>query len=141
VSKLEVEEPPRPPRGLLLGLAVVGIVVAAAIAGIFALRLQPPLAGSSVAPDTVIMPVGVGANTGLSFTPQTVTVVIGVNSSLTFINKDSVVHTVTATDKSFNSGDIQPGQSYTYNFTSPGTFTYYCVYHSWMKGTVKVVSR
>ena len=124
----------------MLGLAVVGIVVAASIAGIFALRLQPPLAGGSVAPGTVIMPVGVGANTGLSFTPPTVTVVIGVNSSLTFVNKDSVVHTVTATDKSFNSGDIQPGQSFTYNFTSPGTFTYYCVYHSWMKGTVKVVS-
>jgi len=137
---MEVEENKGPPRGILLSFGVIGIVVAAALAGVFVFRLQPPLASSSVPPDTVIMPVGVGSNTGLSFNPPSVVVVLGVNSTLTWTNEDSVVHTVTATDKSFNSGDIQPGQSFSWNFTSPGTYTYYCIYHSWMKGTVTVIS-
>jgi plastocyanin len=112
----------------------------AAIAGLFIFRLQPALGGQCGGADTVCMPVGVGSNTALSFSPVKIVVIIGVNNTVTFTNKDSATHTVTATDKSFNSGDIKAGQSWTYTFSTAGTFDYYCIYHSWMKGTVVVMA-
>ena len=73
------------------------------------------------------------------YSPDTITVVMGVNSTVTWTNNDDAPHTVTASGGSFNSGNIDPGQSWTYKFTSPGTYAYYCSYHSWMKGTVIVL--
>ena len=74
------------------------------------------------------------------FSPSTITVVIGLNNTVDWINDDSVPHTVTANDGSFSSGNLNPGDSYSFTFTSPGTYTYHCSYHPWMKGTVIVKS-
>jgi plastocyanin len=137
---VEVEEQVGPPRGLLLGLGLIGLVVGGAIAGEFVLRVQPALSSGGAVAGGVIMPVGVGSNTALNFSPSTIVVVIGVNNTVTFTNKDSVTHTVTATDNSFNSGDIKAGQSWTNTFTTPGTFTFYCIYHHWMLGSIVVES-
>ncbi len=136
---MEVEESSGPPRGLLLSLGVIGIILGGAIAGIFVLRLQPGLSGGTAAAGSVIMPVGVGSNTALNFSPARIVVIIGSNNTVTFTNKDAVTHTVTATDGSFDSKDIGAGKSWTYTFPTAGTFTYYCIYHStWMRGTVVV---
>jgi len=137
---MEVEDNSGPPRGILLGFAVIGIVLAAAIVGIFAFKLQPGLGGGTAAAGTVLMPVGVGSDTSVNFSPATITVIIGQNNTVTFVNKDSVVHTVTANDGSFDSGNIAAGASWTYTFTTAGNFTYHCVYHHWMVGTVIVLS-
>ena len=72
------------------------------------------------------------------YSPSTLTVVIGVNNTVTWVNNDDVPHTVTASDGSFNSGNLNAGQSWSHTFTTPGTYTYYCSYHSWMKGTIIV---
>jgi len=72
------------------------------------------------------------------FSPSTITVVIGVNNTVVWNNDDSVPHTVTANDGSFSSGNLNPGDSYSFTFTTPGTYAYHCSYHSWMKGTVIV---
>ena len=74
------------------------------------------------------------------YSPQSITVVVGVNSTVTWVNNDNAPHTVTATDGSFNSGNIDAGQSWTHTFTTPGTYDYYCAYHPWMKGTIIVVA-
>ena len=137
---MEVEEQVGPPRILLLGIGVVGILVGVSIAAEFVFNLQPAIGGGVAAAGTVIMPVGVGSNTALTFSPSMIVVIIGVNNTVTFTNKDSVTHTVTATDGSFNSGDIPAGQSWTNTFATPGTFSFYCIYHSWMKGTIVVES-
>src|SRR2546427_251431 len=72
-------------------------------------------------------------------TPATITVVVGVNNTVVWTNNDSVFHTVTATDRSFNSGTIFSGQTWSHTFTQPGTYSYYfCQYHPWMKGTLIV---
>jgi plastocyanin len=65
-------------------------------------------------------------------------VVLGVNNTVAWTNDDSAPHTVTADDGSFSSGNLNPGDSYTYTFTTPGTYAYHCNYHSWMKGTIIV---
>lgn len=138
---MEIEERMGPPRGLLLGLGLVGVIIGAALAGEFIFRLQPALVtGAAAPPGTVIMPLGVGSNTALNFSPATITVIIGQNNTVTFANKDQAPHTVTADDGSFNSGNLNPGESWTYTFNTPGTFHYHCTYHSWMTGTVVVLA-
>jgi plastocyanin len=76
------------------------------------------------------------------YTPDTITVVIGVNNSVIWTNDDSAAHTVTSTSAStgacLDSGNMGSGASYTYSFTAPGTYKYDCKYHSWMTGTVVV---
>jgi len=54
------------------------------------------------------------------------------------VNNDNAAHTVTAKDGSFDSGNMGSGSSYTHTFTTPGTYRYFCAYHSWMVGTVVV---
>ena len=79
--------------------------------------------------------------TSPGYSPQQIVVVIGVNNTVTWVNNDNVPHTVTAKDGSFDSGNLNPGQSFTYTFTKAGTYAYTCTYHSWMNGTVIVLAR
>jgi nitrite reductase (NO-forming) len=96
-----------------------------------------------VAPSQVQVSILLNAGTDTTspgYSPQTITVVIGVNNTVTWTNNDNVAHTVTSESGAFDSGNMEPGQSFTYTFTQPGTYTYYgCSYHSWMNGTVIVV--
>ena len=137
---METEEYTGPPRGLLLALGVIGIVLGGAVAGVFVLRLQPQLGGGTAASGTVIMPLGVGSNQAYNFNPVTITVVIGKNNTVSFINKDSAPHTVTADGGAFDSGNMAVGATWTYTFNTAGNFSYHCSYHSWMKATVVVLS-
>ena len=96
-------------------------------------------AGGGPPPGVIVtMPAGVGSSNTLNFSPPAITVVMGVNNTVTWVNKDQSIHTVTATDKSFDSGNILSGGSFIHTFTTPGTYAYVCIYHSWMKGTVVV---
>ena len=79
-------------------------------------------------------------STGRSYSPDSITVVIGVNSTVEWTNNDTVPHTVTANGGSFDSGAIAAGASFTYEFSSPGVYGYHCTYHPWMVGTVIVKS-
>jgi len=88
---------------------------------------------------TVTIPAGTGANPSYNYEPSNFLVEIGVNNTVKFVNEDSTVHTVTSTDGNFSSGNIEPGSSWIYTFNTPGTFTFHCIYHSWMVGTVTVV--
>ena len=83
---------------------------------------------------------GSGSNTsiGKAYLPDPVTVVVGVNSTIKWVNNDNAPHTVTANDASFDSGNVAHGQSFTFTFTTPGTYQYHCVYHPWMTGTIIV---
>jgi amicyanin len=63
---------------------------------------------------------------------------IKVGTTVEWTNNDPFPHTVTATDKSFDSGLIQPGKTYRHTFTKAGTFNYFCVPHPFMKGLVVV---
>lgn len=94
----------------------------------------------------VMMPSGVGSSQSLNFKPVNIIVVIGVNNTVTWTNDDSAPHTVTSKNvpagaASFNSGNMNSGAVFTYTFTVPGTYTYYCEYHPWMQGTVTVISK
>ncbi|CAN5348509.1 cupredoxin family copper-binding protein [soil metagenome] len=79
---------------------------------------------------------------GQSFSPSNLQVVAG--TTVAWENDSDLVHTVTSGsdrehDEKFNSGDIAPGESYSYTFTETGTFPYFCIPHPGMQGTVTVV--
>ena len=59
-------------------------------------------------------------------------------SSVTFTNKDDFAHTVTAKDKSFDSGNMEKDAVFTQSFDKPGTYDYFCAIHNSMTGTVTV---
>jgi plastocyanin len=53
---------------------------------------------------------------------------------------DSAPHTVTVSSgpEKFGSPNLQKGDSFSYKFTKPGTYDYYCAVHPDMKGSVTV---
>jgi len=70
------------------------------------------------------------------FTPATVTVPVG--TTVTWINRDETLHTVTEADRRFASPGLDPGGVYSYTFANPGRYTYFCSLHPHMTATVIV---
>jgi plastocyanin len=74
---------------------------------------------------------------GFSFKPANITIKRG--TKVRWINKDSTTHTATANNgRSFDSGRLGKGQSYTHTFKSAGKKPYHCEVHSHMKGRITV---
>jgi alcohol dehydrogenase (cytochrome c) len=72
-----------------------------------------------------------------TYTPQVVQVPVG--TTLTFKNDGSVIHTATAADGSWDTGDISGGGgTASVEFDTPGTFNFNCTPHPWMLGRVVV---
>ncbi len=69
------------------------------------------------------------------FAPTTTTVNVG--DSVTWLNQGPTVHTASANDGSFESGNLAKGKSFSHKFTKAGTFSYFCKPHPFM--TAKVV--
>ena len=74
------------------------------------------------------------------FAPPAVTV--GAGGFVEWFNNGSLTHTVTADagPQTFDSGSIASKQGYHHLFTQPGTFSYHCNFHPWMKGVVTVAA-
>ena len=66
------------------------------------------------------------------------TIIVPPGTTVTWINEDTIQHTVTSTTKIFDSGNIDPGATYTYTFNQTGTFNYECLNHPVMEGIVIV---
>ncbi|MHA2067628.1 MAG: cupredoxin domain-containing protein [Candidatus Thorarchaeota archaeon] len=61
-----------------------------------------------------------------------------VGTIILWYNNDSIDHTVTARDNSFDSGRISPGETFKYTFEQSGEFEYYCKIHPSMVGKITV---
>jgi plastocyanin len=64
-------------------------------------------------------------------------------NQVTWINEDSAFHSVTSgfydePSDLFDSGHLDPYESFTFNFDEKGTYDYFCTLHPWMKGQVIV---
>ncbi len=68
------------------------------------------------------------------FQPAEITIKSG--ETVTWVNKDSVKHTITA--DSFDSGPIGKDETFQQTFDEKGTFEYACTPHPYMKGKVIV---
>jgi plastocyanin len=95
-----------------------------------------PAATGSPSNASAIQPVNVDVADN-QFNPNAATVAQG--GTVTWKLSGAVAHTVTSDDKSFNSGLLKPGESYQFTFDTLGAFTYVCLIHPGMTGTVNVV--
>ena len=108
----------------------------------------PQTCGAPPQGETFYICIQSGASTHQSnfqwYSPDNVTLIIGKNSTVQWTNDDNTVHTVTSQSGDpgtpFNSGDLSPGATFTWDFTVPGTYYYYCAIHTFMKGTIIVKS-
>lgn len=67
------------------------------------------------------------------------TMVVAPGTKITVVNQDRVPYTVTAVNKSFDSGTIPGGRSGVFTAPStPGTYPYICTVHPSMTGTLIV---
>jgi plastocyanin len=71
------------------------------------------------------------------YSPATLTVPVG--TAVTWINHDDDVHTVTSAADVFHSPGIDTDETFTYTFTQPGTYEYFCKLHSLM--TARIIVR
>ncbi len=73
---------------------------------------------------------------GFAFSPASYPEEVG--GTVSWVNDDSVAHTVTADDGSFDSGPLAPGQTFTHTFATAGTVAYHCKIHGGMNATIVV---
>ena len=75
---------------------------------------------------------------GYAFSPSTLTVHVG--DTVTWTNYDQAPHDVTTTSApvAVKSQTLFTGQSFSYTFTTAGTYSYYCSIHPDMRATVTV---
>ena len=73
-----------------------------------------------------------------SFAPQTLTVPVG--STVTWTNRDDIPHTVVSTEdpKAFKSKALDTDERFSFTFSKPGTYSYFCSIHPKMTGKVAV---
>jgi plastocyanin len=72
-----------------------------------------------------------------TFTPSSVTVKAG--STITWTNKDDIPHGIGSSNNAFaKSKALDTDDSYSFTFTTPGTYQYFCYLHPHMVGTIVV---
>ncbi len=119
-----------------MGMRTLVLTLAAAFALSGAAAAQTYGPAASPAPSAVPSPAAVVHVKGFAYDPATVTVAPG--GTVRFVQDDITPHTVTAADKSYDSGNLDQHQTWSHTYAQPGTYAYYCTYHPYMKGTVVV---
>jgi amicyanin len=107
-----------------IAAAVLGAVVGSGMAaGVLVARAEAPATAVSI--------------DNFTFTPQTLTVKAG--TTVTWTNNDDIPHGIAATNNAFTkSKALDTDDSYSFTFTTPGTYQYFCYVHPHMTGTVVV---
>jgi amicyanin len=72
-----------------------------------------------------------------TFNPPTLTVKAG--TTVTWTNRDDIPHGIAGADNAFTrSKALDTDDSYSFTFTTPGTYKYFCYVHPHMTGTIMV---
>ena len=111
-------------RTIRLGMRVVTALAVAALAGGAVASQGAPAADAEVQIDQY------------AFLPQRITVKPG--TTVTWTNEDDAPHTIASSAKLFKSKALDTGDKFSFTFTTPGTFAYFCSLHPQMTGTVTV---
>jgi Plastocyanin len=79
---------------------------------------------------------------GIAFVPASKTISVG--TTITWTNKDNTTHTATSgvpnsPDGLFNSGNLSNGGTFSFKFTTAGTFKYFCLIHGAMMTATMIV--
>ena len=108
----------------VIAAAAIGAVVGSALAGgVVVARAQSP--ASTVSIDN------------FTFTPQQLTIKAG--TTVTWSNKDDIPHGIASATNAFSkSKALDTDDSYSFTFTTPGSYQYFCYIHPHMTGTIVV---
>jgi plastocyanin len=90
-----------------------------------------PRASAPGKADTVIVTIR-----DFRFTQERVTVDAG--DVVVWRNEDPVAHTIVSDSGGFSSPIIEPRKEWSLRFATPGTFTYFCQPHPFMKARIRV---
>ena len=130
------------PAASTLALLTVGFVLGSLFVGVMANGAVLSIGQSANTSANVTIVVG-AASSGVAapFAPANYTAKVG--STITWVNKDPVAHTVVSSSVpsgagTFSSGPIQYGNVYSVTLTVPGTYKYFCSIHPFMTGTIVV---
>jgi amicyanin len=74
-----------------------------------------------------------------TFNPPSLTVTAG--TTVTWKNQDDIPHTVASTTKAFKSKVLDTDDGYSFTFTTPGVYEYFCSIHPHMTGKVVVEAK
>ena len=133
-------------------IMIPGLIIAAIVI-VSVLSIQNELVESSIKFQdnnvenlaTVIMPTKSSRpgcdETNTCYIPSKISIRQG--ESVTWLNEDAAFHSVTSgtyenPNEMFDSGHLDPNESFTVKFEESGTFDYFCTLHPWMKGKVIV---
>ncbi|MDW8042516.1 MAG: plastocyanin/azurin family copper-binding protein [Nitrososphaerota archaeon] len=77
-----------------------------------------------------------------NYVPNAIRVILMINHTVVWTNDEEldVAHTVTHDGGLFDSGLFGKGETYKYSFSREGLYSYHCVPHPWMRGSVTVES-
>ena len=112
-----------------VGLALAVLLIAAGCGSTSSASTTTPTPASTTSATNVTIQ-------NFAFTPQTLTVKVG--TTVTWTNNDSAPHTVTSASSMstsatrtglFDSGTLNPGQTFSFTFAKPGTYFYECTIH------------
>ena len=122
-------------------LAVLGT---AAFGGLAVATWAPAgQSGNGTAAGQMAQPAAVAAQSGPrieitkhKFSRPTLTVPAG--TTVTWLNRDEDLHTVVSTTLAFRSAGLETDEAYSFKFTTPGVYEYFCTLHPLMTGKVIV---
>jgi len=106
-------------------------LIAAALGGACAL----PLAALVLPTRAQEAPVAIAID-NFTFNPQKLTVKAG--TTVTWTNKDDIPHAIATASKQSKSKTLDTDDAYSFTFTTPGSYDYFCSLHPHMTGTVVV---
>jgi plastocyanin len=115
--------------------ALVAAALGAATATLLAAAVIPTWTQTASAQNAA--PAGAVSIDNFTFTPQSLKVKAG--TTVTWNNKDDIPHGIASSDNAFKkSKALDTDDSFSYTFTTPGTFQYFCYIHPHMVGTIVV---
>ena len=89
-----------------------------------------------LAADQPSLPTSAVTIDNFSFSPASITVPAG--TTLTWTNHDDIPHTVVSDDQKFKSKALDTDDKFSFTFTEPGTYSYFCSIHPKMVAKVVV---
>jgi len=121
----------------LLGVMAVGLMVSALAVAFVAFSPHSTYAASASPAAKVKVSITTNKKGVFTFKPKSITIAVG--TTVKWTNTTTVAHTVTSNDgKTFNSGIINPGGTFSFTFKKKGTFGYHCMIHPFMMATIIV---
>jgi plastocyanin len=124
-----------------------GALIAASLGALCAPVWAPIVLSSHAQTTTAASSISIDAQTtsvassisidNFTFNPQTLTVKAG--TTVTWTNKDDIPHGIASANNAFSRGKaMDTDDSFSFTFTTPGTYQYFCYIHPHMTGTIVV---